>query len=185
MAEKNNFKDLTGKVFGKWTVIRRVLKDSGAHHSTIYLCKCVCGVERERFRTNLIHGKNVGCGCIPWVPKLRPYESLYNIFVREAVRSERFDKLSYEDFLGYVRVRECHNCDGQIKWAESNPNTNGNSYNLDRKNNDIGYHKENCVVCCGRCNRAKSKYFTYEEWVEIGKTIRRLNEEKSTASKST
>jgi hypothetical protein len=28
-------------------------------------------------------------------------------------------------------------------------------YNLDRLNSDKGYTKENCVVCCGACNRMK------------------------------
>ena len=45
------------------------------------------------------------------------------------------------------------------------------AYNLDRKDSIKGYTKENCVVCCKRCNRAKSNLFSYEEWLEIGKFI--------------
>lgn len=57
-----------------------------------------------------------------------------------------------------------------------NPDKNGGAYYLDRKNNDRGYEKGNLVVCCTRCNRGKSDQFSYEEWVEIGKTIRQLRE---------
>jgi len=32
--------------------------------------------------------------------------------------------------------------------------------------------------CCSRCNYGKCDEFTYQEWVEIGKVIRRMREEK-------
>ena len=35
-------------------------------------------------------------------------------------------------------------------------------YNLDRKDNSIGYSKNNCVVCCSTCNYIKGDKFTYE-----------------------
>lgn len=51
-------------------------------------------------------------------------------------------------------------------------NNKGCAYYLDRKDSFEGYSVENCVVCCSRCNQAKSNFFTYEQWVEIGKVIK-------------
>lgn len=52
--------DLTGKKFGKWTVLsfsRRTEK------ITLYNCKCECGTEREISAYKLIKGKTKSCGC--------------------------------------------------------------------------------------------------------------------------
>jgi hypothetical protein len=38
------------------------------------------------------------------------------------------------------------------------------AYQLDRKDNALGYSVDNCVVCCHRCNDAKSNGYDYEEW---------------------
>ena len=38
---------------------------------------------------------------------------------------------------------------------------------IDRKNNLIGYTKENICLACFRCNNMKSNFFTAEEWLEI------------------
>lgn len=52
--------DLTGKKFGKWTVLsfsRRTEK------ITLYNCKCECGTEREISAYKLTKGKSKSCGC--------------------------------------------------------------------------------------------------------------------------
>jgi hypothetical protein len=48
------------------------------------------------------------------------------------------------------------------------------AYNLDRKDATKGYFRDNCVACCARCNRSKSNTFSFEEWVEVGKAIKRF-----------
>ncbi len=167
-----SLESLEGKTFGNWEVIKKLPNYPSSCHSTMYLCKCVCGKERARFRTNLISGKNKGCGCIPWNIKTRPYEAIYNVFLRNAAKDNRFIDLTFEQFLKFTEISECHYCGLEITWAKSSTNKNGNNYNLDRKDNTVGYTFSNCVVCCARCNRAKSNHFTYEEWVEIGKVIK-------------
>lgn len=74
--------------------------------------------------------------------------------------------------MEFTTNKNCHYCGADIFWAEYNTNTNGSNYNLDRKDNAIGYSKENCVACCGRCNESKSNHFTYEQFVQIGDLIR-------------
>ena len=52
--------ELTGKVFGQWTV----LKFSHANGKMAYwLCRCDCGTERSVFGGDLKRGMSSGCGC--------------------------------------------------------------------------------------------------------------------------
>lgn len=39
---------------------------------------------------------------------------------------------------------------------------------IDRVNNNIGYNRENCVTCCGICNRAKndSSIEEFKTWIK-------------------
>lgn len=55
-----NRKDLSGQVYGRWTVISRI-EDNDRHSK--WLCKCACGVHKEVYQDNLISGKSVSCGC--------------------------------------------------------------------------------------------------------------------------
>lgn len=57
--------DLTGKRFGKLTVIKRAedyISPSG-FHSTMWECKCDCGNICKAFATELKNGKKKDCGC--------------------------------------------------------------------------------------------------------------------------
>lgn len=55
-------KDLSGMVFGRWTVV------AFAGHTTsgkaLWQCRCECGVMRKRETTLLKTGANIGCGCM-------------------------------------------------------------------------------------------------------------------------
>ena len=53
--------DLTGKRFGRWTVIKKSRKDG---HIQMYLCKCDCGNIAEVAQSNLTRGKSTSCGCL-------------------------------------------------------------------------------------------------------------------------
>jgi hypothetical protein len=160
------FIDLTGKQLGLWTVVR--LHSRGTIVLPVkWLCRCACGTERVVTKKSLAVSRS--CGCVKMGLRKRPYESLYNTF--EAQRKHD-SNISYEDFVEFTKESGCHYCNFPIRWAKYNTNKNGNAYNLDRKNNSLGYSVENCVVCCGRCNEAKSNHFTYAEWVQIGELIK-------------
>ncbi len=164
--------NLEGRTFGYWKVLRRSIKNSKSHHP-YWVCKCRCGKEKDVARESLVYGASLSCGC---KFGLRPYEGLYNILLRKNNgRGEPFPVLfSYADFVNFTKTKECHYCDSPINWTEYNvAKSKTQAYNLDRKDPSVGYSKENCVVCCPRCNRAKSNHFTYEEWMQIGALIRR------------
>lgn len=58
---KYTYTDLVGKVFGNWTVISR--RGSDKHHNILWLCECVCGIEKEVRGNGLVSGKSTSCGC--------------------------------------------------------------------------------------------------------------------------
>lgn len=52
--------DLTGKVFGELTVIRRI-ENTGKSPGALWLCKCACGNEYKVLGTLLINGRRSRC----------------------------------------------------------------------------------------------------------------------------
>ncbi|TGA99969.1 hypothetical protein E4665_03195 [Sporolactobacillus shoreae] len=63
MTSSKNTIDLTGKRFGRLTVLRR----SGGHHKTqtkaIWTCQCDCGNVVDVLSTNLTRGETKSCSC--------------------------------------------------------------------------------------------------------------------------
>ena len=164
------FQDLTGRIFGVLVVERMKGRASANLHHSTWVCRCSCGKAAVKTASNLRRGKNIGCAsCYRAHRRYRPFEALYNRLVVCAKRTTL--DLSYEEFLEFTKVAECHYCGVALTWA---PYSTKNGYQLDRADNDKGYSKTNCVVCCARCNRAKSDQFTYLEWLQIGTLIKRL-----------
>ena len=163
--------NLTGKVFGKLTVMSRVTPvHSGG---SVWLCRCECGKIKPIKRSGLVRGVQ-SCGCLRGlfmghVLPLRPYEALYNR-LRSVNETRCAVDITYEDFLSFVTEKVCHYCGAGVHWQEfiGIPMP----YNLDRMNNDLGYSKDNCVVCCARCNRGKGSKFSYKEWYEMTRYFR-------------
>ncbi len=64
-AAERNMEDLTGRRFGRWTVIRRVDLESptanGVRHG--WLCQCDCGTKRIVLSRSLNNGVSKSCGC--------------------------------------------------------------------------------------------------------------------------
>lgn len=57
---KAKLQDITGKVFGRWEVLRRA--DVMSPHVK-WVCRCSCGTEADVFGHNLTRGLSVSCGC--------------------------------------------------------------------------------------------------------------------------
>ena len=161
--------NLSGRVFGKVTVIKPLKKFTNRRK---WLCRCACGKEFARRGTVLLTGKSTGCRSCNNGNLKMPYESLYHNLC-DMAKDRTSVELTYEEYLTFTSQKECHYCGSEILWKQHSGNANG--HKLDRKDNSLGYSKRNCVVCCPRCNRAKSNHFTYEEWVQIGALIKSWN----------
>lgn len=62
LENMNKFRDLTGKNFGKWSVISRVEKVNNG--KVVYHCECECGRERKVEAQSLRNGRSRSCGCL-------------------------------------------------------------------------------------------------------------------------
>ncbi len=102
--------------------------------------------------------------------KYRPYEHLFLWLNKVAKKNQTAVELTYDEFVLFTEIKTCSYCEAGIVWVDQQ----GRAYNLDRKDNAIGYTKENCVVCCIGCNRIKSNRFSYEEMKELGVFIHDL-----------
>ena len=164
-----NFKDLTGKTFGRLRIDQLAyIKNKQAYWD----CTCLCGTKKTVGRASLLSGRTSSCGCLllDILSKrrfLKPYEGLYKRLLRasQQTSTKRQVTVTYEEFLEFTKINQCHYCESKITWQ---PHNAVSSYNLDRKDNSGDYTKENCVVCCIRCNIGKNQYFSYDEWKRIG-----------------
>ena len=164
-----NIIDRVGQRHGKLLIIKRlIVKNSSCAR---WLCKCDCGKEVSVLSCNLGLGRGTNsCGCTRRKTlSLKPYEALYKSLIRN---TKHEINLTYEEFVEFTKIKKCHYCNSEIKWAEFYTDKNGRAYNLDRKDNLIGYSKENCVVCCAKCNLGKGRIFTYEEWKIVGNALK-------------
>lgn len=168
--------DLTGQKFNKRLVLGR-----GAYRErrVYWKARCDCGYHFECTTQALIRGGLcIRCGHKGPRPsrRLRPFEATYNTFVSKA----RYPvSITYEQFFVLTQFKQCHYCGADLRWAEYSTQAHRmHASNLDRKDNDLPYDIDNVVVCCPRCNRAKNTHFTYEEWMQLAKNIRRWKKEK-------
>lgn len=57
----HNFIDLTGKVFNRLTVVKRV--ENNKQGRAMWLCRCECGKTSVVTTSSLLNGKTKSCGC--------------------------------------------------------------------------------------------------------------------------
>ena len=155
--------DMSGKKVNRWTVLRR--NGSDRYRNALWVCLCACGNTRNVTGNSLRTRSSFSCGC---TRKKAPFESLYN---RLKLQEARYPvELTYEQFSAFTKITECHYCEAAIAWRPHYAGKGG--YNLDRKDNLLGYTADNCVVCCKRCNLGKGSLFSYDEWLSVGALIK-------------
>jgi hypothetical protein len=108
---------------------------------------------------------------------------------------------SFEDFKMLVAVDnenfKCHYCGVTIDMilqlvmkgkVFKKHVTRGFNLEIDRKRPNEEYTKDNCVLCCYWCNNAKTDEFSHDEFVDVGKALtaiwqQRLTDEKQKENK--
>jgi hypothetical protein len=168
--------DLTGKKFGRLTVVR-VARRGGSGRGIIWFCQCDCGNTSEVPGIGLRgpHGTR-SCGCLnserfarmarsrrakdPWATEAHHYHF-------GATKRNLSWGLSTVDFRSMV-LAPCHYCGAppnQLCGAAELKETGVLRQGIDRVDSTKGYTPGNCVPCCWTCNCAKGK-LTYQEFIE-------------------
>lgn len=154
----------------------RIYKGKNRYYNFIFECSG-CGKELNVQSSSLkTHsGKCRRCSQIG-----EPYRYIYN----ELKLHKKFNaivELTFEEFMNVIKERKCHYCDDDVEYHEHTRNwgvPNSRAHHLDRKNNDLGYTKDNVVTCCWECNRLKSDRFTYEEFIQLSPILKKIQIEK-------
>jgi len=144
-------------------------KSGGPRIVKIYKCLA----ENCNKEVKIRNGKYEHSGmCSTHSHQKRPYESIYNCLFNDHRRLDV--TLTYEEFLEFTKITNCVYCGCCIirnKYATTEGEFNSRAYFLDRKNNNKGYSKDNCVVCCIECNQIKRNHLTYDEMIVAMKAV--------------
>lgn len=65
----------------------------------------------------------------------------------------------------YLMIGDCWYCGSESGWPAKR-------HGIDRTDSSIGYHKDNCVSCCWRCNCGKNN-MSVNDFVEWAKKVSR------------
>lgn len=143
--------DLTGRKYGRWTVIKRAENHitSGGYSVTMWNCVCKCGNIRVVRGSDLKSGKSKSCGCLlADEPTTKTHgESgthLYMIYHGMKSRCNNPNNKNYKDYggRGISICQEWENVEAFIRWAKSNGYKDGLS--IDRIDVNGNYCPENC-----------------------------------------
>jgi hypothetical protein len=137
----------------------------------IFLCKNC----KKELRVDSSHLKRHTGICNSCHRKKRPYEVIYKRLLLNATAKHIPVDITYEDFLNFTQIPNCHYCDEPIFWCKFTSKHNyGTSYNLDRIDNKKGYILNNCVVCCTFCNYVKKDQFSYQEFLLLIPVLKQI-----------
>lgn len=106
--------DLTGKKFGRWTVICEAGKNSWGQ--TLWQCICTCGKIKEVFGSNLKSYHSKSCGCLYKDIKSKQLSEMGSKQTGDANPNYIFgeycglDTKEARDFHETIRERDGHKC---------------------------------------------------------------------------
>jgi hypothetical protein len=136
------FLDLTGKKFGRWTVINH---EGKRYAEQFWLCRCDCGTERVVIGGTLKKGVSKSCGCLALESMTKhgmEGTRIYNTWAQMLGRCNNPNATSFKRY-GAKGIKVCDAWhDFRVFYADMGDIPEGRT--LDRIDNDKGYSKENC-----------------------------------------
>ena len=130
---------LTGKVIGKWLVGDMYLHET--RRERMYKCVCECGNKKSVKHTHLINGNTTSCGC-NWTKHGMSNTKEYRVWDSMVRRCHNKEHKAYKDY-GNRGIFVCE------KWLTfkgffEDMGLQPKGMTIERKNNSLGYFKENC-----------------------------------------
>jgi hypothetical protein len=141
--------DLTGRQFGRWTVIE--MERPKITPTVRWHCQCACGKRKVVYASNLIHGRSQSCGCLHYELVGQRYRThgqsgtpLFHAWVAAIGRCENPNNHKYREYGGRgitmcPRWRASFNAFAADMGPRPSP-----MHSLDRIDNDGPYALENC-----------------------------------------
>lgn len=150
MTQKNIDKrvelvNLTGKFFGRLTVLERA--GSNKQGASLWVCKCACGQEAVVRSDSLQSEHTKSCGCLQIEKSTTHGQAdtrLYRVWRNMLARCGNPKNLFYKDYgaRGITICSEWTKFEPFYSWAMANGYTD--ELTIDRLNNDKGYSPRNC-----------------------------------------
>lgn len=174
VASFQSFRDLTGKRFGRLTVI--CLEGQESTGIRLWRVSCDCGKESIIRGAGLTSALTQSCGCLQ-----REVVSLPVGFSRRNALLSRYKtnaatrnldwRLTDEEFFALIK-QNCHYCGVPPCTLQKSKRFVGTLFynGVDRKDNSRGYEFGNTVSACKRCNYAKGT-MEYKEFLEYLKRV--------------
>lgn len=134
-------RDLTGKIFGKWTVVSR------AHYKTyqFWNCRCECGSTRAVQVRSLLRGQSTSCGCQrAKVQHGWSGTKLYSVWQAMRARCSSPNSSSYRNY-GARGISVCERWDASFEnFLADMGDRPSDDFEIDRIDNDGNYEPLNC-----------------------------------------
>ena len=163
-------KDYTGQKRAMLTFVRF---DKRIGNHTYWFCKCDCGKLKSLRVSHVSEKDTQSCGCKKMTHfkkqgANRILNSSFSGYKRFSKKIGRQFSITFLDFAEIVK-NPCFYCGhaGDVKYLTTlhGKSTITDIFNgIDRKDNSIGYVKENCLPCCKMCNYMKGSY-GHEEFI--------------------
>ena len=161
----------SGTKFNRWTVVEKVKVKEGWK----YRCRCSCGTEKLVSGVSIKRGISKSCGCYAFEVKSLPQgEAMFNCTLDNYKNNARKRGFGFD--LQRKEARELFQSVCSYCGTPPSSVTRGHrfrsgafTYNgIDRKDNNKGYTKDNCVTCCATCNHHKRMLSVDEffSWVD-------------------
>src|ERR1017187_4253645 len=134
-------KILVGQKFNRLLVLSKAKSRKGF---TYWNVQCDCGTLKPVMGMSLVKKNTQSCGCLRRdVQRGRNgagnYNAIYSRLVKMAGFANVDVKLTHADYIEFTKLPHCHYCKTVLYWPERGGHGPSYGYNLDRKDNTIGY----------------------------------------------